>query len=150
MGNFNSGKLLFFGHDDLFSNNCINRNKNNHRFISNTLQWMCGSKSSIKAGLLFQHSDWPQEFSLKTVNKKVKTFFVENQHQLNDIDILCVHYYRSYPESLTAEMLDSIKSFVSEGGNLIFATHGWVWGSYGDGVNTSLTYEKDYSNYRIA
>ena len=75
---------------------------------------------------------------------------MENEHQLNDIDILCIHYYGTYPEGLNDAMLDSIKSFVSGGGNLIFGTHGWVWGCYGEGANTSLSFQRDYSNYRIA
>lgn len=47
-------------------------------------------------------------------------------------------------------MIKELKQYVSNGGNLFFASHGWVWENYGEyAENNSLNYEKNFASYVI-
>ena len=40
---------------------------------------------------------------------------------------------------------------MGKGGNLLFATHGWVWGAYGEGsTNKNLKYDENYAGLQIS
>lgn len=49
------------------------------------------------------------------------------------------------------ENLYALQRYVGKGGNLLFATHGWVWGAYGEGsINKSLKYDENYAGLQIS
>lgn len=44
------------------------------------------------------------------------------------------------PSQLNQNMLNKLRDYVKDGGSLIAATHGWVWGIYGAGKDKNLKY----------
>lgn len=56
--------------------------------------------------------------------------------------MIVINYLPSWPSNLTTTMIAALKAYVQNGGAILFAAHGWVWGSYGDGgKNSSLKFE---------
>ena len=65
-------------------------------------------------------------YRLSTKRQKVLT-----EDDFSDKDVIFITYYADWPEDLTDDMLTALYNYVNDGGNIIFATHGWVWGAYG-------------------
>ena len=63
---------------------------------------------------------------------------------------MAVSYYNSWPAGLTPEVINKLKAYVANGGNLFFGSHGWVWEHYGQyKKDSSLVYEKNFASYVI-
>ena len=48
---------------------------------------------------------------------------------------------------MTSDVIEKLRNYVKNGGNLFFASHGWAWQDYDE--NKSLVYEKDFANFVI-
>lgn len=63
---------------------------------------------------------------------------------------MAVSYYGNWPAGLTPEVINKLKAYVANGGNLFFGSHGWVWEKYGQyKQDSSLVYEKNFASYVI-
>jgi hypothetical protein len=146
-GNYGKGKVFAFGHPLIFG---FNPNDSRKRLVQNTIGWMTGNKRRVSVGLLYRNgSDW-SHYNWDKLCPVIKAKFIETPEEFAGVDIVAVSYYNSWPAGLTPEVIDKLKAYVANGGNLFFGSHGWVWELYGQYKQfSSLVYEKNFASYAI-
>ena len=146
-GDYGKGKVFAFGHNLIFDSNL---NDSRKRLIQNTIGWMTGNKRRVSVGLLYKNgNDW-SHYGWGQLCPVIKAKFIETPEDFAGVDIVAVTYYGNWPTGLTPEVIEKLKAYVANGGNLFFGSHGWVWEHYGQyKQDNTLVYEKNFASYAI-